>query len=49
MTMVTKAGKCSLWLCVKSWQPGGGVVPETSARWAEVKLGAAFNGVTGTT
>ncbi|MFE4615090.1 hypothetical protein ACFRJ7_03145 [Streptomyces sp. NPDC056747] len=49
MTMVTKAGKCSLWLCVKSWQPGGGVVPETSARWAEVKLGASFNGVTGTT
>lgn len=48
MTMVTKEGKCSLWLCVKSWQPGGGVVPPTAARWAEVKLGAAFNGVTET-
>lgn len=46
MTMVTKEGKCSLWLCVKSWKPGDGVVPETAARWAEVKLGAAFNGET---
>ncbi|RSS53235.1 hypothetical protein [Streptomyces sp. WAC01280] len=46
LTMVTKDGKCSLWLCVKSWQAGGGVVPQTDARWAEVKLGAAFNGET---
>ncbi|WP_327396945.1 hypothetical protein [Streptomyces phaeochromogenes] len=46
MTMVTKDGKCSLWLCVKSWQAGGGVIPQTEARWAEVKLGAAFNGET---
>ncbi|MFC8429286.1 hypothetical protein [Streptomyces sp. NPDC057253] len=46
MTMVTKDGKCSLWLCVKSWRAGGGVVPQTDARWAEVKLGAAFNGET---
>ncbi|MFB6618764.1 hypothetical protein ACIGFK_02945 [Streptomyces sp. NPDC085524] len=45
MTMAAKGGgKCSLWLCVKSWQAGGGVVPPTDARWAEVKLGAAFNG-----
>ncbi|MFE6903858.1 hypothetical protein ACFVFJ_44755 [Streptomyces sp. NPDC057717] len=47
VTMVTNEGRCSLWLCVNSWRAGGGVVPQTDASWAEVKLGAAFSGETG--